>query len=235
MACRECWPLGVAMTMPSSSSSRSCSRLATVRGGDCMAVSAAWTARPADSGAASAMHATSAAPACTTARIRLSPIQPTPRNPRRGGRVEGCNRVAVVLTSQPSCTLDQRLHESRRAPRQRFERRTRLLQGKAVGPQRLGIEITARHQFHRLLHAAAIHRRLALVRVDDVQAAPVPLLQVDLSRTVLVIAGENQARTYASELGGDVQRLLNPGRLDDAMAAASAGNRSGLCDRARAV
>src|SRR6185312_10155318 len=68
-----------------------------------------------------------------------------------------------------------------------------------------------------------------------VQAAPVPLLQVDLSRTVLVIAGENQARTYASELGGDVQRLLNPGRLDDAMAAASAGNRSGLCDRARAV
>src|SRR6185437_11646551 len=74
----------------------------------------------------------------------------------------------------------------------------------------------------------AIYGGIAFMCVDDVQPAPIPLLQIDVSRTVLVIACNDQARAYARELGGNVQRLLGSSRLDHTVTAVVARERPRL-------
>ena len=59
-------------------------------------------------------------------------------------------------------------------------------------PLGLGVEHTAHHRVNRGAHAVHVDRGVALVRVDHVQPAPVPELHVDLSRPVLMVAGDHQ-------------------------------------------
>src|SRR5207237_6207725 len=75
----------------------------------------------------------------------------------------------------------------------------------------------------RVLHAAHVIARIAFVRVDDVDAEPVPALHVDAARTVLVVAGDDEASTLADQIAGDVERPLCADAFDDALGAAAVG------------
>ena len=66
-------------------------------------------------------------------------------------------------------------------------------------------------------------RGIALMGVDDVEAAPVPQLHVDLPRSVLVVAGDDQPTAFGCQLGGKIERPLLADSLDHPLAKASAG------------
>ena len=86
--------------------------------------------------------------------------------------------------------------------------------GKRVGVERLRVQACPRATAST---AAAIPRgiwRVALVRIDHVQAAPVPELHIDLARSVLVIAGDDQPPALAREFGGEIERPLRAHGFD---------------------
>src|SRR4051812_14733524 len=66
--------------------------------------------------------------------------------------------------------------------------------------------------------ALEIHFGVAFVRVDDVDAAPIPELHVDVPEAVLVIAGDNQTAAHGGEFSGKLERPLVAGDLDDSIA-----------------
>src|SRR5690606_6528488 len=73
------------------------------------------------------------------------------------------------------------------------------------------------HGRDRLAHAPHVDLRLPLVRVDDVEPAPIPELHVDRTRPVLVIAGDDQPAALARQLRGEIERPLRADALDDAL------------------
>jgi hypothetical protein len=77
--------------------------------------------------------------------------------------------------------------------------------------------------------------RIALVRVDDVDAAPVPELHVHLAEAVLVVAGDDQAAALGSHLAGEIQRPLQADRLDRPLAPTPVGQPLDLVEDARVV
>src|SRR5205814_10280127 len=72
----------------------------------------------------------------------------------------------------------------------------------------------------RLAHPANVIARIAFVRVDDVDAEPVPLLHVDAARAVLVITGDDETSALGDDVGGDVERPPRADAFDDALGAA---------------
>ena len=59
------------------------------------------------------------------------------------------------------------------------------------------VEPAGGDRLDRRAHALDIDLRVALVGVDDVEAAPVPQPHVDLARAVLVVAGDDQPAALA--------------------------------------
>src|SRR5690606_4735273 len=77
-------------------------------------------------------------------------------------------------------------------------------------------EAAGEHRRERGTHAVHVARGLPLVRVDDVEALPVPVLHVDLAQTFLVVARDHEACADAGEPARGVQPGLRAGALDDA-------------------
>src|SRR5215212_8958584 len=96
-----------------------------------------------------------------------------------------------------------------------------LSQLEGVRVERPWIHRTGLHRNNRFAHRCDIHFRIAFVRVDDVEAAPVPELHVDLSRTILVITRDHESPTLTRKLACQIQRLLFAGRFDYAFTTAS--------------
>jgi hypothetical protein len=92
-----------------------------------------------------------------------------------------------------------------------------------VRVQRLRIEAARAHAIERGGHAVDIGVRLALVRVDHVEAAPVPQEHVDLPRPVLVEAGDHEPAAHAAQLRCEIERTLRADQLEHAVAAVAAG------------
>ena len=97
--------------------------------------------------------------------------------------------------------------------------------------ERRRIESAGRDQTRRLLDAARINRRVALVGVDHVETTPVPRLHVDAARAVLMEARDHQAAAHARECAGEIQCLLLAGGLDHTVAQDAAGQRVDLLER----
>ena len=91
----------------------------------------------------------------------------------------------------------------------------RLVQPDAMGEQRVEIEDAALDEAERAPHAGHVARRLALVRVHDVEAAPVPERQIDSAHAVLVVAGNHQPAAGAAERRREVERRLHAAGLED--------------------
>src|SRR3954447_20964570 len=68
------------------------------------------------------------------------------------------------------------------------------------------------------------------MRVDHVQAAPVPELHVHVAQAVLVITGDDEPAALAGDRAGQVQRPLLADRLDHHVAEPSAGELTDLLD-----
>jgi hypothetical protein len=63
-----------------------------------------------------------------------------------------------------------------------------------------------------------VHLRVSLMRVDDVESAPVPELHVYLSWSILVITGNDESSAFRSEFTGQIQRLLGARSFDHTLA-----------------
>ena len=92
-----------------------------------------------------------------------------------------------------------------------------ILQAKLMGEERVRIELSLATA-STAARMPLLNLRIAFVRIDHVQAAPVPELHIDLARPVLVIAGDDEPAALSGEFGGQVQRPLLPDRFDHAVA-----------------
>src|SRR5687767_15099521 len=95
----------------------------------------------------------------------------------------------------------QRLEKSIRALPQELKGVGELIQMKCVSVQAGGIEDTGGHGLDRSADALDVHLRIALVSIDHIEPSPVPQLHVDLSGSVLVVAGDHQTTTYPGQIG----------------------------------
>src|SRR5690625_1830170 len=178
MVCCACSALGVAMTTPSRSSSRSDSkRSCSITPGsslDTPASASEWGSATAASSMISAL------------RIALSlflPIQPMPANPTRGRRLR---RVVVELPDVNDGFVfaeadfvviseqDERLCKSFRLLLKCPECALDILFGERVGVERIGVQTTLNQCVYCFPDPLHVDRGIPLMRIDHIQPSPVP-------------------------------------------------------------
>ena len=122
---------------------------------------------------------------------RLQPL--TGRSTRRRG-TRGAERVVRRRQAAGESRAHGRLEEPSR-PRRRRGRTPSpsSREREPVRHERRRVERPRRGEPRRLAHPRDHHRRIALVRVDDVDAAPVPALHIDDAPAVLVEPGDDEA------------------------------------------
>ena len=77
-----------------------------------------------------------------------------------------------------------------------------------MGVQQRWIEHPGGNRINRGLHTEFIDFGIAFMRVDDIQAAPIPELHIYLPRPILMIASDDQSASFGCELGGKIERPL---------------------------
>ena len=80
-----------------------------------------------------------------------------------------------------------------------------FLERELVRVQRQRIHHARLHRQDRAAYAIDVHVRVSLVRVDDVEPAPVPELHVYLSWSILVITSDDQPATLARQLTREIE------------------------------
>ena len=81
--------------------------------------------------------------------------------------------------------------------------------------------ITVDNPFDAMPETGNADLGVALVRVDHINPAPVPLLEVDGPLTILVIACDNQSATSACKIRREIQALLESHRFYHTLASFS--------------
>src|SRR3954454_8597295 len=92
-----------------------------------------------------------------------------------------------------------------------------------MGEQREWIELPFEDGVDSGAYAAHLTLARTLVRVDDIDATPVPGLHVDLAPAVLVIAGDDQPTVFGHERRREIERRLLARGLDHPVVAAPIG------------
>src|ERR1051326_7556730 len=103
----------------------------------------------------------------------------------------------------------------------RFKSARDVVEPKLMGEKRSRIEAVFGDGDGRFADPLDIDLGIALVRIDDIEATPVPELHINLSGTVLMISSDDQPAALARELGRQVQRPLLSHCFDDAITAGS--------------
>ena len=89
-----------------------------------------------------------------------------------------------------------------------------MIQRELVSQKRVQVQLSRRHRLDSALHARDAERRVPLVSVDHVKAAPVPALHIYLSRPILMVARDHQTPPRPQQFRRQIKRPLQANRLD---------------------
>ena len=80
--------------------------------------------------------------------------------------------------------------------------------GEGVRVEGAGVETAGGDGVHGFAHALSIDLRIALVRVDHVETAPVPKLHVDIARSILVVSRHDKPAPLARQFRSEIEQPL---------------------------